>query len=74
MKGISRRAGKDDPLFNGRFVISGRKPKKLVKTEEKKKNGEQKRLPGASFKVYIIIFGAKVKSTRRFHSTHQVKY
>jgi hypothetical protein len=37
MKGISRRAGKDDPLFNGRFVISGRKPKKLVKTEEKKK-------------------------------------
>tara|TARA_Y100000588_G_scaffold294258_1_gene314127 strand:+ start:2050 stop:2184 length:135 start_codon:yes stop_codon:yes gene_type:complete len=25
------------PIFNGRFVISGRKPKQLVKTEEKKK-------------------------------------
>ena len=36
-KGTWKLAGKDDPLFNGRFVISGRKPEKLVKTEEKKK-------------------------------------
>ena len=41
MKGISRLAGKDSPIFNGRFVVSGRKPKRLVKTEEKKKSGEQ---------------------------------
>ena len=41
MKGTSKLAGKDSPIFNGKFVISGRKPKKLVKTEEKKKNGEQ---------------------------------
>ena len=37
-KGTWKLAGKDSPIFNGRFVISGRKPKKLAKkTEEKKK-------------------------------------
>jgi hypothetical protein len=37
MKGTSKLADKDSPIFNGRFVVSGRKPKSLVKTEEKKK-------------------------------------
>lgn len=36
MKGTWKSAGKDSPIFNGRFVVSGRKPKKLTKTEEKK--------------------------------------
>ena len=35
-QGTWKSAGMDSRIFNGRFVVSGRKPKKLTKAEEKK--------------------------------------